>query len=137
MQLTDLPALNAGLNALAGVLLLCGYASIRAKRIPLHRSFMLAAFAVSTLFLVSYLIYHFQVQFTAYRGEGFLRPLYFSLLIPNVILAVALVPLVLTTLHRALKGNIERHRRIARITFPIWLYVSVTGVLVYLMLYHL
>ena len=101
MQLTDLPALNAGLNALAGVLLLCGYASIRAKRIPLHRSFMLAAFAVSTLFLVSYLIYHFQVQFTAYRGEGFLRPLYFSLLIPHVILAVALVPLVLTTLHRA------------------------------------
>lgn len=136
LQLTDLPALNAGLNGLAGTLLVCGYASIRAGRVPLHRAFMLSAFAVSALFLVSYLIYHFHNPTTPYQGEGLLRIVYFAVLIPHVVLAIVMVPLVLITLYRAWKGQFDRHRRIARITLPIWLYVSVTGVVVYLMLYQ-
>ena len=137
MELSDLPGLNAGLNGLAGMLLLAGYGSIRARKIALHRRFMLAACTASTLFLISYLIYHFHQPTTPYSGQGALRYVYFAVLIPHIVLAVALVPLVPITLYRALKGRLERHRRLARITLPIWLYVSVTGVVVYLMLYRL
>lgn len=137
MQLTDLPGLNAGLNATAAALLVCGYLSIRAKRKSLHRAFMLAAFAASILFLTSYLIYHFYQPVKPYPGEGSWRVFYYILLFTHVVLAMAVPPLALITLYRALKGQFDRHRRIARFTLPIWLYVSVTGVLVYLMLYRL
>ncbi len=137
MELSDLPGLNAGLNGLAGILLLAGYGSIRARKIALHRGFMLAACAASTLFLISYLTYHFHQPINPYPGEGALRYVYFAVLIPHIVLAISLVPLVPITLYRALKGRLERHRRLARITLPIWLYVSVTGVVVYLMLYRL
>ena len=137
LQLTDLPTLNAALNGTAAVLLVCGYVCIRTKRVALHRAFMLAAFVMSILFLTSYLIYHFHQPSTPYQGGGFMRYVYFAVLIPHIVLAIVVVPLALITLFRALKGQTERHRRIARITLPIWLYVSVTGVLVYLMLYRL
>ena len=136
MELAQLPALNAVLNGLSGCLLVCGYASIRAKRVPLHRAFMLGAFAVSVIFLTSYLIYHFNQPVKPYPGEGFWQVFYYIMLFTHVVLAVAVPPLALITLYRALKGQFDRHRRIARITFPVWLYVSVTGVLVYLMLYQ-
>jgi uncharacterized membrane protein YozB (DUF420 family) len=137
MTLRDLPALNASLNALSAVLLLVGYACIRARRPAAHRAFMLAAFASSTLFLVSYLVYHFQVGSVRFRGEGTLRTVYLGILASHTVLAVVVVPLVLTTLARAWKGRFELHRRIARVTLPIWAYVSVTGVVVYWMLYRL
>ena len=137
MELSDLPGLNAGLNGLAGILLLAGYGNIRARKIALHRGFMLAACTASTLFLISYLIYHFHQPTTPYPGQGALRYVYYIVLITHIVLAVALVPLVPITVYRALKGRLERHRRLARITLPIWLYVSVTGVVVYLMLYRL
>lgn len=137
MALSDLPGLNAGLNGLAGILLLAGYGSIRARKITLHRGFMLAACTASTLFLISYLTYHFYRPTTPYQGEGALRYFYYIMLLTHVVLAISLVVLVPITLYRALKGRLERHRRIARFTLPIWLYVSVTGVLVYLMLYRL
>lgn len=132
-----LPALNAGLNATASVLLVAGYRFIHAKRVRAHRACMLAAFAFSSLFLVGYLIHHAQVGSVPFRGQGIARWVYFSFLIPHVLLAAVIVPLALLTLFRAYSGRIERHRRIARYTLPIWLYVSVSGVIVYLMLYHL
>ncbi len=137
MTLRDLPTLNASLNALSALLLLLGYACIRTGRRDAHRAFMLAAFASSTLFLGSYLVYHFQVGSVPFRGQGLLRTVYFTILISHTVLAVAVVPLVLTTLFRAARGRFEAHRRIARVTFPIWAYVSVTGVVVYWMLYRL
>ena len=136
MELAQLPALNAVLNGLAGCLLVCGYASIRAKRVSLHRAFMLGAFVASVVFLTSYLIYHFNQPVKPYPGEGFWRVFYYIMLFTHVVLAIAVPPLALITLYRASKGQFDRHRRIARITLPIWLYVSVTGVLVYLMLYQ-
>jgi uncharacterized membrane protein YozB (DUF420 family) len=137
MNLRDLPTLNASLNALSAVLLLLGYACIRARRIGAHRAFMLAAVASSTLFLVSYLVYHFQVGSVRFRGEGTIRTIYLAILATHTVLAVVVVPLVLTALFRAWKGRFEDHRRIARVTLPIWAYVSVTGVVVYWMLYRL
>lgn len=131
-----LPTLNAALNATSAVLLATGYAFIRRGRIHVHRACMLAAFAVSTAFLVSYLYYHAQVGTTSFRGQGWIRPVYFGILFTHTALAAAVVPLVLVTLTRALRGRFERHRAIARWTFPVWLYVSVTGVVVYLILYH-
>lgn len=135
MDLTALPTLNASLNALAATLLVAGFAAIRSGRVPVHRACMLGACAASALFLASYLTYHFQVPVTPFKGQGPVRWVYFAILIPHVVLAAVMLPLVLLTLLRALRGNFERHRRIARFTLPIWLYVSVTGVLVYLMLY--
>lgn len=132
---STLPTLNASLNALAGVFLVIGFVLIRQRRIAAHRRAMIAAFATSALFLVSYVIYHANVGSRPYHGTGALRVLYFSILIPHVILAAAVLPLALLTLRRGLVRDDARHRRIARITLPIWLFVSVTGVVVYLMLY--
>ena len=137
IPLTQLPTLNAFLNGLSAVLLVGGYVSIRRRKIETHKKFMLAAFTTSCLFLVSYLTYHFQIGSKRFEGQGLIRPVYFSILISHTILAAAIVPLVIMTLKRALKGNFEPHRRIARRTLPIWIYVSVTGVMVYWMLYQL
>ncbi len=137
IALADLPALNAFLNAVSGVLLAAGYAQIRRRRVRLHRNLMQTAFAVSVLFLISYLTYHYNVGSIPFRGEGWVRPLYFFILITHVILAALVPVLALITLYRAWRGQFARHRRIARWTLPIWFYVSVTGVLVYLFLYRL
>ncbi len=136
MTIHTLPAINASLNALSGVLLVIGYALMRARRIELHRRVMIAAFITSSLFLVSYVIYHAQVGSVRFTREGFVRPLYFTILITHVTLAATVLPLAIITLTRGLKGRYLRHRAIAKWTFPIWLYVSVTGVLVYVLLYQ-
>lgn len=131
-----LPTVNAALNSLSAAFLIAGYFFIKRKNISAHKACMISAFSASALFLISYLVYHYQVGSVPFEGQGWIRTLYFTILISHTVLAVAIVPLVLITLTRALKGNFERHRRIARWTFPLWLYVSVTGVLVYLMLYR-
>jgi uncharacterized membrane protein YozB (DUF420 family) len=131
-----LPAINASLNAISGVLLVIGYALMRARRIDLHRRVMIAAFFTSSLFLICYLIYHAQVGSVRFTREGFVRPVYFTILVTHVTLAAAVLPLAIITLTRGLKGRYPRHRAIARWTFPIWLYVSVTGVIVYVLLYQ-
>lgn len=136
LPVSFLPTLNAVLNATAALALLGGYVAIRRRRVGLHRACMVTAFGVSTLFLVSYLTYHYQAGFRPFAGTGWIRVLYFAILIPHTILAVAIVPLVLTTLYRGLTAQFSRHVRIARWTLPLWLYVSVTGVVVYGMLYH-
>jgi uncharacterized membrane protein YozB (DUF420 family) len=136
MTIHDLPAVNATLNAVSGVLLLVGYGLIRARKIELHRRFMIAAFAASSLFLVCYVVYHAQVGSVRFTRHGFVRPLYFGILISHVTLAAVVLPLAIVTLSRGLAAKYQRHRRIARWTFPIWLYVSVTGVLVYVLLYQ-
>ena len=137
MDVQSLPALNASLNATSGVLLLFGYYFIRSGRIAAHRACMLTAFATSALFLTSYVIYHAQVGSKPFPGTGVMRTIYFSILIPHVLLAAAVLPLALLTLSRGLRRDDDRHRMIARWTLPIWLFVSVTGVIVYLMLYKL
>jgi putative membrane protein len=137
ISVSQLPTLNAALNSLSAVLLFTGYLFIRVKNRQAHRRCMLAAFACSSLFLISYLVYHFQVGSVGFKGQGWIRPVYFTILITHTILAATVVPLVLVTLVRALKEKFDAHRRIARWTLPIWLYVSVTGVVVYLMLYGL
>jgi len=131
-----LPTVNATLNATAAVLLLTGYSLIRRKRVQAHRRVMLTAFGVSIAFLICYLVYHAQVGSVPYQKTGFLRPVYFSILITHTTLAATVPVLAIITLRRALRGDFKRHRKIARWTFPIWLYVSVTGVIVYLMLYR-
>lgn len=136
MTVHDLPAVNATLNAISGLLLLVGYVLIRARRIEQHRRCMIAAFAASSLFLVCYVIYHAQVGSVPFTRQGFVRPLYFSILITHVVLAATVVPLAIVTLSRGLKRRFATHRVIARWTFPIWLYVSITGVLVYVLLYQ-
>ena len=136
MTVHDLPAVNASLNALSGILLLVGYVLIRRRRIETHRKVMIAAFVTSSIFLVCYVVYHAQVGSVPFTRQGFVRPLYFTILVTHVTLAAAVVPLALITLSRGLKARYERHRTIARWTFPIWLYVSVTGVLVYVLLYQ-
>lgn len=136
MTAQDLPALNATLNAISGVLLVVGWMLIKAKRIEQHRLCMLTAVVVSTAFLASYLIYHWQVGSVPFTRQGIVRPIYFTVLITHVILAAATVPLAIVTLTRGLNGRVARHRAIARWTMPIWLYVSVTGVLVYVLLYQ-
>jgi len=132
----DLPAVNASLNALSGILLACGYTLMRQRRIELHRRFMIAAFAASSLFLVCYVIYHAQVGSVPFPRQGFVRLVYFVILITHVVMAATVPPLAIITLTRGLKGRYPQHRRIARWTFPIWMYVSVTGVLVYVLLYQ-
>lgn len=134
---SQLPDLNAALNSLSAVFLLSGYRFIRLRKTQAHRRCMLAAFACSILFLISYLIYHYQVGSVPFKGQGPIRAVYFTILITHTILATAVVPLALVTLIRALRERFDAHRRIARWTFPIWLYVSVTGVIVYWMLYWL
>ncbi|MEX2272111.1 MAG: DUF420 domain-containing protein [Vicinamibacterales bacterium] len=128
--------MNASLNAIAGTCLVIAWVLIRRRRIEAHRRMMIAAFGASALFLVSYVIYHANTGSRPYHGTGWLRAVYFSILIPHVILAAAVVPLAIVTLRRGLIRDDLRHRRIARITLPIWLFVSVTGVIVYLMLYQ-
>ena len=137
MSVADLPALNATLNAIAAVLLVTGYVLIRRGRIRQHRRVMLAAFSTSALFLVSYVIYHANTGSRPFAGQGAIRIVYFAILISHVILAAAILPMALITLTQALRERFDRHMRIARWTLPIWLYVSVTGVLVYLMLYRM
>jgi len=132
----DLPAVNATLNALSGILLFVGYVLIRQGRRDQHRAVMIAAFITSSVFLASYLIYHAQVGSVRFTRQGFVRPLYFTILITHVTLAAAVLPLALVTLSRGLKARFRQHRAIARWTLPIWLYVSVTGVLVYVLLYQ-
>ena len=137
MTVRDLPTLNAALNATSAVLLTLGYRFIRRREIGAHRACMLAAFGVSVVFLVSYVTYHVQVGSVHFPGTGLIRGLYFAILLTHTILAALVPPLAVVTLTRALRGQFDRHRRLARWTFPIWLYVSVTGVVVYVMLYHL
>ena len=135
MSVSDLPALNALLNGSCAALLIAGYAFVRARRVTAHRACMLLALLTSALFLVSYLTYHYHAGSVRYRGTGWTRPAYFTLLITHTVLAAAVVPLALVTAGRALRGQFDRHVRLARWTLPIWLYVSVTGVVIYLMLY--
>lgn len=137
MTIADLPALNATLNAIAASLLAAGWLLIKRGRIAQHRACMLAAFATSSLFLVSYVIYHANVGSRPFSGQGPIRFVYFAILISHIILAAAILPLSIVTLSRGLTARYDRHVRIARWTLPIWLYVSVTGVVVYLMLYQL
>jgi putative membrane protein len=137
VTISDLPTLNAALNGLSALLLVSGYACIRRGWVAAHRLCMLSALASSTLFLVSYLTYHYHAGSMPYRGLGWTRPLYFSILISHTILAGLVVPLALVTLTRALRERFDRHVRIARVTLPIWIYVSVTGVVIYVMLYRL
>ena len=132
-----LPSINAALNATAAVLLVWGYMLIRQRRITLHRRVMLCAFVVSSLFLAGYLTYHFRVGVVHFHGTGALRAIYLGILGTHTILAAAVPPLAIVTLSRGLGARFDRHRRLARWTLPIWLYVSVTGVVVYAMLYHL
>jgi len=137
MSITDLPTLNATLNATSAILLATGWMLIRRRQIARHRACMLAAFVTSTLFLISYLIYHFNVGSVAFQGQGGWRVLYLAILITHVVLAIVIVPMAVITLSRGLSKRFDTHRRIARWTLPLWLYVSVTGVVVYVMLYHM
>jgi len=132
-----LPHLNAFLNSTSALLLVTGYGFIRATRVRAHRNCQVAAVFTSVLFLASYLTYHYYHGDTRFLGQGIVRPFYFTVLITHVILAIVIVPMVMITVYRAARGDFARHRRIARWTLPLWLYVSVTGVIVYVMLYHL
>ena len=136
LGLSDLPAVNATLNGIAAVLLTTGYMFIRRRMIAQHRACMIAAFVVSALFLVSYLVYHANVGSRPFPGQGPVRVVYFAILITHVVLAAAILPMAVVTLSRALAERFDRHRAIARWTLPLWLYVSVTGIVVYLMLYQ-
>jgi uncharacterized membrane protein YozB (DUF420 family) len=138
MTVSDLPAINASLNGLSAVFLAAGFYFIRRKNVIAHRRCMISAFATSTVFLACYLTYHFSVRaVTRFSGQGWIRPVYFTLLISHILLAVVILPLAIVTLTRGLRAQFDLHRKIARWTWPIWMYVSVTGVMVYLMLYHL
>jgi uncharacterized membrane protein YozB (DUF420 family) len=137
LEVAALPALNAGLNATCAALLAVGLVMIRQRQIAVHKACMIAAFVVSMLFLASYLVYHVQVGSVRFTGTGAVRPVYFAVLITHTALAAAVPPLAVTTLVFGLRARYPRHVRIARWTLPIWLYVSVTGVVVYVMLYHL
>ena len=132
-----LPHINACLNGTSAVLLLSGYSFIRSGNVAAHRTCQVSALAVSLLFLASYLTYHFHHGTTRFQGTGLARPIYFTVLTSHTILAMVIVPLVVLTFYRAFRGDFTRHRRIARITLPLWLYVSITGVIVYLMLYQI
>ena len=137
MNVDALPHLNAALNAASAVLLITGWILIKQRRIEQHRGCMIAAVAMSALFLLSYVIYHANVGSKPFTGTGLIRTVYFAILIPHVILAAAVLPPILITFTRGLRRDDLRHRKIARKTLPVWLFVSVTGVIVYLMLYRL
>ena len=130
-------ALNASLNGISAVLLGGGYAAIRAGKRDVHRNFMVSAFGVSTVFLISYVVYHIRVGHVVFQGQGWIRPVYFALLLSHTVLAIAIVPLILITLRRGWTEKFDKHRRIARWTLPLWFYVCVTGVIVYVMLYQI
>lgn len=132
-----LPHVNACLNGTSALLLCTGYSFIRARNVIAHRACQIAALAVSILFLASYLTYHYHHGATRFQGTGLARPIYFTILTSHTILAMVIVPLVILSFYRAFRGDFIRHRRIARITLPLWLYVSITGVIVYLMLYQI
>lgn len=138
ISVSDLPHLNAALNSASAIFLLLGYRFIRRKRIKQHKVCMLTAVTVSILFFISYLIYHYNVGSRPFQGQGWIRPVYFAILLSHTVLAVVNVPIVIVTLIRAFQEKFDQHARLAsRFTFPLWLYVSVTGVIVYVMLYHL
>jgi len=137
MSVADLPALNATLNGVATLFLVAGYVFIRRRQIAAHRASMLSALTASALFLVSYVIYHANAGSKPFPGTGPVRTVYFVILITHIVLAAAIVPMVLMTVSRALRGRFDRHAAIARLTLPVWLYVSVTGVVIYVMLYRL
>ena len=137
MSISDLPALNASLNAISAMLLTTGYVLVRRGRADLHKRCMLAALSTSALFLISYVVYHLNAGSRPFTGQGPIRFVYFAILITHVILAAVILPLALTTATRGVLGQYDRHVRIARWTLPLWLYVSVTGVVIYLMLYQL
>src|SRR5258705_2856536 len=130
-------ALNASLNGASAVLLAGGYVAIRSGKIAVHKMFMIAAFLVSSAFLVSYLVYHYRVGHVPFAGQGWIRPVYFVLLLTHTVLAVVIVPMILVTLRRAWLERFDRHRIIARWTLPLWLYLIMTGVIVYLMVYQI
>src|SRR6202047_50870 len=130
-------ALNASLNGVSAILLAGGYAAIRSGKVAVHKRFMIAAFTVSSAFLVSYLVYHYRVGHVPFAGQGWIRPVYFVLLLTHTILAIVIVPMIIVTLRRAWLERFDRHRIIARWTLPLWFYVSVTGVIVYLMVYQI
>lgn len=134
---TVLPTVNATLNAISGIFLLAGYVLIKRRQIQAHRNAMLGAFASSTLFLISYLIYHAQAGSRPFTGQGAIRYVYFAILISHIVLAAVILPMAISTLARGLRGRYVEHKRIAKKTFPAWMYVSVTGVIVYLMLYKM
>jgi uncharacterized membrane protein YozB (DUF420 family) len=136
LEAHDLPAVNAVLNATAATLLLTGFVAIKAKKVALHKACMISAFATSTLFLVSYLTHKILIRgHTPFPGVGSARAVYFTILVSHTLLAVTTLPLAIVTLRRGLRGEIDKHRRLARITWPVWLYVSVTGVVIWWMLY--
>jgi putative membrane protein len=137
LELSQLPSLNASLNMTSAALLITGYYCIRHQRISAHRLCMVSAFVVSLLFLCSYLYYHAHAGATRFAGVGWIRPVYFAILLSHTVLAAIVPILALITFYRALRQELEKHRRIARWTFPIWLYVSVTGVIIYWLLYHI
>lgn len=137
IPIESLPTLNAALNSLSFLLLVCGYLCIRKRWIRGHQTAMIAAVITSVLFLISYLVYHYHIGSRRFEGEGWIRPLYFAILISHTVLAAAIIPLVFLTLRRAWRGSFALHARIARRTLPLWLYVSATGVAVYWMLYRL
>lgn len=130
-------ALNATLNGTSAVLLTCGYVAIRTRKIAVHKASMVAAFLTSTVFLISYLAYHYRVGHVAFQGQGWIRPVYFTLLLTHTVLAIVIVPMIIVTLRRAWLEKFDKHRIIARWTLPLWMYVSVTGVIVYLMVYQI
>ena len=137
MSLSDLPALNASLNAFSAILLSAGYYFIRTGNRTAHRNCMLAAFTTSALFLVSYLVYHFNAGRTVFKEPAWFRSIYLTLLATHTLLAVVILPLIVTTLYLALKQRFDRHKKLARWTWPIWMYVSVTGVIIYFLLYQI
>jgi putative membrane protein len=130
-------ALNAILNGTSGVLLIAGYAAIRAGKKAVHKALMVSAFFVSTAFLISYLIYHYRVGHVVFQGQGWIRPVYFVILVSHTVLAAAIVPMIMVTLRRAWTERFDKHRVIARWTLPLWIYVSATGVIVYLLVYRI
>ena len=136
ISVSDLPFLNAILNLTSALFLVTGHRFMKKGNIPAHRKCMIAVFMFSGLFLTSYLVYHYNHGSQPFRGEGWIRPVYFAILITHTILATAIVPLAVVTLRRGLRGSYELHRKIAKWTYPLWLYVSVTGVIIYVMLYR-
>ncbi len=136
MTIQDLPTLNASLNSIAAFLLLSGYIAIKKNQKILHRNLMISALLVSAAFLTSYLIYHYHVPSKKFPDLGWIKTVYLLILVPHIILAAIMVPMILKTFWHAYKQEWEKHKKIARLTFPIWMYVSVTGVIVYFMLYH-
>ncbi|MBI3006626.1 MAG: DUF420 domain-containing protein [Ignavibacteriales bacterium] len=136
ISISDLPLLNALLNSSSAVFLVIGHRFMKKGNIPAHRACMIAVFVLSGLFLTSYLVYHYHHGSEPFRGEGWIRPVYFTILLSHTVLATAIVPLAIVTLRRGLQGKYDLHRKIAKWTYPVWLYVSVTGVMIYVMLYQ-